>query len=40
MVRMLDLLADYLRARGFLFQRLDGSCGRDDRQRVTTNQSF
>jgi chromodomain-helicase-DNA-binding protein 1 len=34
MVRMLDILADYLTARGFHFQRLDGSLSRDDRQRV------
>jgi SNF2 family DNA or RNA helicase len=32
MVRMLDLLGDYLRLRGFLFQRLDGSMTRSARQ--------
>ncbi len=42
MVRMLDILADYLHGRGFAFQRLDGSMGRDARQRVrnvSSNQS-
>lgn len=32
MVRMLDILGDYLRAKGFLFQRLDGSMSRRQRQ--------
>lgn len=32
MVRMLDLLATYLKLRGFAFQRLDGSMSRDRRQ--------
>eukprot|EP01119_Soliformovum_irregulare_P006887 TRINITY_DN1929_c1_g1_i2.p1 TRINITY_DN1929_c1_g1~~TRINITY_DN1929_c1_g1_i2.p1 ORF type:complete len:1376 (+),score=395.63 TRINITY_DN1929_c1_g1_i2:257-4129(+) len=33
MVRMLDILSDYLRGCGFQFQRLDGSMARDERQR-------
>ena len=32
MVRMLDLLSEYLRLRGFQFQRLDGSMSRSARQ--------
>ena len=32
MVKMLDILADYLRLRGFLFQRLDGGMRSQDRQ--------
>eukprot|EP01124_Arcella_intermedia_P027112 TRINITY_DN5241_c0_g1_i1.p1 TRINITY_DN5241_c0_g1~~TRINITY_DN5241_c0_g1_i1.p1 ORF type:complete len:1373 (+),score=407.42 TRINITY_DN5241_c0_g1_i1:532-4119(+) len=32
MVRMLDILNDYLKLKGFLFQRLDGSMSRKDRQ--------
>jgi len=31
MVRMLDIMADYLRSQGFLFQRLDGSMSREHR---------
>jgi chromodomain-helicase-DNA-binding protein 1 len=34
MVRMLDILSDYLKSQGFLFQRLDGSMSREQRQRV------
>eukprot|EP01133_Synstelium_polycarpum_P017185 gene17185-20476_t len=34
MVRMLDILADYLKGRGFLFQRLDGSMGREKRSQA------
>lgn len=34
MVRMLDILADYLRANGFTYQRLDGSMSRDKRQQA------
>ena len=32
MVKMLDILADYLRLRGFVFQRLDGGMRSQDRQ--------
>lgn len=32
MVRMLDILSEYLRLRGFFFQRLDGSMSRSARQ--------
>lgn len=34
MVRMLDILADYLKYRGFQFQRLDGSTGNEQRKRA------
>ena len=34
MVRMLDILSDYLKSQNFLFQRLDGSMTREQRQRV------
>jgi hypothetical protein len=34
MVRMLDILADYLSLRGFQFQRLDGSTRADLRQQA------
>eukprot|EP01102_Stenamoeba_stenopodia_P021773 TRINITY_DN886_c0_g2_i1.p1 TRINITY_DN886_c0_g2~~TRINITY_DN886_c0_g2_i1.p1 ORF type:complete len:1502 (+),score=511.86 TRINITY_DN886_c0_g2_i1:313-4818(+) len=34
MVRMLNILADYLRYNGFSFQRLDGSMSRDKRQQA------
>ncbi|EFA77354.1 chromo domain-containing protein [Heterostelium album PN500] len=34
MVRMLDILADYLKGRGFLFQRLDGSTSREKRSQA------
>lgn len=34
MVRMLDILSDYLQASGFQFQRLDGAMTRDERTRV------
>jgi len=32
MVRMLDILTDYVRLRGWAFQRLDGSTGSDARK--------
>eukprot|EP01127_Copromyxa_protea_P013904 TRINITY_DN378_c0_g1_i1.p1 TRINITY_DN378_c0_g1~~TRINITY_DN378_c0_g1_i1.p1 ORF type:complete len:1789 (-),score=447.06 TRINITY_DN378_c0_g1_i1:34-4668(-) len=32
MVKMLDILSDYLRLKGFLFQRLDGSMSKRDRE--------
>jgi chromodomain-helicase-DNA-binding protein 7 len=31
-VIMLDLLEDYLRAAGFPFERIDGSCAQRDRE--------
>jgi len=34
MVRMLDILSEYLTCRGFQFQRLDGSMGREQRQKA------
>eukprot|EP00027_Filamoeba_sp_ATCC50430_P005766 CAMPEP_0168547732 /NCGR_PEP_ID=MMETSP0413-20121227/4191_1 /TAXON_ID=136452 /ORGANISM="Filamoeba nolandi, Strain NC-AS-23-1" /LENGTH=886 /DNA_ID=CAMNT_0008578001 /DNA_START=270 /DNA_END=2931 /DNA_ORIENTATION=+ len=34
MVRMLDILSDYLSGRGFQFQRLDGSMSSDQRQKA------
>lgn len=34
MVRMLNILSDYMRLKGFLFQRLDGSMSRDARQKA------
>lgn len=34
MVRMLDLLAEYLRLRGYTFQRLDGSVSSDQRRQA------
>eukprot|EP01114_Cavostelium_apophysatum_P010624 TRINITY_DN2458_c0_g1_i1.p1 TRINITY_DN2458_c0_g1~~TRINITY_DN2458_c0_g1_i1.p1 ORF type:complete len:1441 (+),score=525.32 TRINITY_DN2458_c0_g1_i1:182-4504(+) len=34
MVRMLDILSDYLTARGFHYQRLDGSMGHDLRKKA------
>jgi len=37
MVRMLDLLSVYLRGRGYLFQRLDGSMSSKDRQLVRSH---
>jgi chromodomain-helicase-DNA-binding protein 1 len=38
MVLMLDVLGDYLKLRGYSYQRLDGSCSR--RQRQTAMQQF
>jgi chromodomain-helicase-DNA-binding protein 1 len=38
MVLMLDVLGDYLKLRGYAYQRLDGSCSR--RQRQTAMQQF
>ncbi|ELP89787.1 CHD3-type chromatin-remodeling factor PICKLE, putative [Entamoeba invadens IP1] len=34
MVRMLDILAEYMKKRGFSYQRLDGSMGKEPRQRA------
>ncbi|KAJ3028061.1 hypothetical protein HDV00_010683, partial [Rhizophlyctis rosea] len=34
MVRMLDILSDYMNARGYTFQRLDGSTGSEARKRA------
>lgn len=32
MVKMLDILSDYLRLKGFFYQRLDGSMAKRDRE--------
>jgi chromodomain-helicase-DNA-binding protein 1 len=40
MVRMLNILSDYLRMKGFAYQRLDGSMKRRERQVCPLSFSF